>query len=130
MGVDGGRLGSNAGTNHAFGRGSNSTEERVHLGGFCLGLLVDNRIRIRRASCSPRKLLPGQNWPRAIETQYIDLSPYWAREILRLVAMMRCQVARRRPGTIELHLRIRYENSGLRDCGRKAQFRENGAYSG
>jgi hypothetical protein len=50
-----------------------------------------------RVSCSPRKLLPGQNWPRAIETQYIDLSPYWAWEILRLVAMMRCEVARRRP---------------------------------
>ena len=77
MDVDGGRLGSNAGTNHAFGRGSNSTEERVHLGGFCLGLLVDNRIRIRRASYSPRKRLPGQNWPRAIETQYIGCGARW-----------------------------------------------------
>ena len=43
--------------------------------------------------------LDGCRVPRSIqrEFQYIDLSPDWARGILGLVAMMRCEVARRRP---------------------------------
>jgi hypothetical protein len=35
----------------------------------------------------------GQNGPRAIEIQLIDLSPDWTRGIRRLVAMMRREVA-------------------------------------
>jgi hypothetical protein len=43
--------------------------------------------------------LDGCRVPRCIqrEFQYIDLSPDRARGILGLVAMMRCEVARRRP---------------------------------